>query len=210
MHLHLIVLEVGLLQDNGGTVGQCQLLIAEGLVLSLLRNLTLLNLGSVQQRLVLHIVDVSLQFLGTCCSDGSGHVFLGRVYLALLVLCHDHDNQVAVRRADELRQHLVDGLYGDVGCNLLHGLIEDVQWWDRLVGQIVVAIGIAELVVLALVAVGVALLQAAQVVGLGTLVLCCGESELTCTLGLAVEHLQCLHLLALLGDTDQLEAVLGA
>ena len=129
--------------------------------------------------------------------------------LTLFVLSHDHHDEVAVGRSDQLGQHLVDGLYGNIGSNLLHGLIEHIQRGNRLIVQIVVAIGITELIVLTLVAVGILLLQTAQIVGLGTLILRSGEAELTGTLSLTIEHLQRLHLLTLLGDTNQLEAVLG-
>ena len=72
-----------------------------------------------------------------------------------------------------------------------------------------VTIGIAKLVVLTLVAVGITLLQTTQIVGLGTLILRSGESKLTGTLSLTIEHLQGLHVFALLGNTNELEAVLG-
>ena len=92
----------------------------------------------------------------------------------------------------------------------MHNLIEHVQWWNRLVVEIVVTIVVTILVVLTLVAVGVALLQSTQVVGLGTLIFRSGETELAGTACLAIECLQRFHILTLLGHTNHLEAVLRA
>ena len=72
-----------------------------------------------------------------------------------------------------------------------------------------VAVGIAKLGILTLVAVGIALLQSAQIVGLGTGILSGGESELTNAACLAIESLQGLQILALLGIAGEFEAVLG-
>ena len=72
-----------------------------------------------------------------------------------------------------------------------------------------VAILVAKLGILALVAVGVLLLQGAHVVGLCTGILRSGEAELAGALCLTIEGLQGLHVLALLGHADELEAVLG-
>ena len=209
LHLDFVVLEVGLLQNNSSTIRERQLLITKDLVLSLLDNLTGLNLGDVDQWLVLDIVYVGLNLLSTGSSNGSSHVLLGRINLTLLFLSPLHNNEVAVSSRNQFRKQLVDSSNGDIGGNLLHHLIEHIQWGNRLVRKIVITILVTKLSISALVAVGILLLQRTQVVCLGTSILRSGEAELTSTSCLTVECLQRLHVLAFLGHTNQFEAVLG-
>ena len=171
LHLNFVVLEVGLLQNNGSTVRELQLLIAKRLVLSLADNLTSLDLGNINQWLVLYIVNVCLNLISTGSSNGSSHILLCRINLAFLLLSPLHHNEVAVGSRNQLGHHLVDGLHRNIESNLLHNLIEHIQWWDRLVVEIVVTISIAIFGILALVAVGIALLQSTQIVGTCTVIL---------------------------------------
>ena len=96
LHLHLVILEVGFLQQHGSSVRQRQLRKAQQLVLFLLFDGTGLDLGHVHQRLGFHIVHIGGNLRRAGGSHGSSHVLLGGIYLAVQLLCPFHHHQVAV------------------------------------------------------------------------------------------------------------------
>ena len=209
LHLYLVILEVGLLQNNCCTVRECQFLITKEFVLSFLDNLSSLDFGDVNQWFILDIVHVCLNLLSTGSSNGGSHLLFSRIALALLLLSPLHDNEIAVRNRNQFREQLVDCSNGDVRCNLLHHLIENIQWGNRLVSEIVVTILIAKLGVSTLVTVSILLLQGTHIVCLGASILRSGETKLANTLSLTIESLKRLHILTFLRYTYQLKAVLG-
>ena len=125
LELDLVVLEVGLLQNHTGAVGECQLLIAKFLVLGLLGNFTSLrhSLGS-NQRLVLHVVHVGFNLLGAHSINSLGHLLLGGQGITLTVGGEKGHHEVGVVIGDEfLLQCLVNGLEWNHRSHLLHDLV---------------------------------------------------------------------------------------
>ena len=87
IHDHLILLEIGLLQNDTHTIGERQFLIAKGLILGLLLDGTgLRELGLIHDGLVLHIVHISLHLGGACISHGRLQQFGREIDLAFLLL----------------------------------------------------------------------------------------------------------------------------
>ena len=113
LELDLVVLVVGLLQDDAGTIGERQLLVAKLRVLLLLDDLaSLRQLGLVEQRLVLHVVLVGLELLSAHTVDGLLHLGLGGVDLAVLLLLIERDDEVGIVVGDEVLGILVDHIDG--------------------------------------------------------------------------------------------------
>ena len=93
LELHLVLLEVGLLKYHAGTVGECQLGVAEGCIVLLRHNLAgFRHLGN--QRFVLGLVHVSLNLLASHAFNGSCHVGFRVVGLAFLLLQGDESHEV--------------------------------------------------------------------------------------------------------------------
>ena len=205
-----VVLEVGLLQHHLGAVAQFQFLVSELCVLLLLYNLARFRhcVGS-DERLVLGVVNISLEFLAAHFADGLCHTSLVGISLAILLLCHDEHHKVRVLLADEFLSILVNHLNANHRRldKLRHHLIFhlDRRYW--LVVEIVVAIEIAVGGVLHLVAVVVLLLQLAQVLVLAAVVLTRSETELAHALCLAIDGSEGLEVLAVLRHSVQLEVV---
>ena len=177
---YLILLEVGLLQDNLCTVRESQLGVAELVVLGLFLDATLLRHGG-HQWLVLYIVNVGLDLGRTCIGNSLLHALLCRICWTLLLCVHTEYHQVTVVGQDQLLHQGVDGLQRQHWNNLLHGGIGVVNAWHWSIVQEVLNTLIYKLRIVTLVFVWVLFLKLTGVVLLETVVLCSCKAELCST-----------------------------
>ena len=205
---HLVILEIGLLQDYLGTIRECQFLVAKRIVLCLFDNLTLGGQLS-DQRFFLHIIDPGCECLSAHGLCSLLHSFGSQVSLTLFLLLHLEGHEVLVIHTDNLLCKLVDNLERQLLSQHVHRLIVILYRRNGIILKEVLDITIGELIVLHLVAVGVLLLQGAQVVSLGTGELSGSEAEVMDALGLAYHGLQGLNLLTLLSHTDEQQSILS-
>ena len=144
LELNLVLLEVSLLQDDTGTIGERQLLVTKGSVILLADNLaSLRQLGLINERLILHIVHIRLHLLGTSLLHGLSHLLFCRIGLAILLLGIDADNEIGVRLRNEILHIAVEHIHVNHRSDALHDGILILNRRDRLVGEIVVAIVIS-------------------------------------------------------------------
>ena len=123
LHLHLIILEVRLLENDSGAIGELEFLEAKHLILCLLDDFS--GFGQLcDKRLVFDIVDISLHGLTAHSLYGLLHLVDGRIHLPLLLLCPCHHDKIGVGEMYQFRHHHIDHLHGQVGHNLVHGLVE--------------------------------------------------------------------------------------
>ena len=174
----LVFLEVNLFQHHRDTVGE-----SEHFVVELLAGYLFLDLAGcrhgLDERLVLDIVDISLDLLGTCLMHSVEELLGGRIDGTVLLVVEVDDDQVGVAFADQLREYLVDSLQGDGGHDLLHHRVGVVDARHGLVGEEVAQASLIERRVGALVLVGVHLVETAEEVALIALVLSRCEAKLS-------------------------------
>ena len=174
----LIFLEVNLFQHYGDTIGECEYFVVELLAGYLFLDLASLRHG-LDDRLVFHIVDVSLNLGGACLVYGIEKLLGRRIDSAVLLVVEVDDDEVGVALADQLREYLVDSLQGDGGHELLHHRVGVVDAGHRLVGEEVAQASLIERRVGTLVLVGVHLVETAEEVALVALVLSRSEAKLS-------------------------------
>ena len=205
---HLVLLQVGLLQHDGHTVRQRQLGIAKEVVLHLFLDRALLGqLG--HQRLVLHVVHISLNLGCTGCGDGLLHTVLSGIHGTVLLRIEVQHHQIGVGLRNQLLHHHIDSLQGQYGNQLLHRLVGIVDAGDRLLVQEVLHILIHKVAVVELVLVRVLLVEIALIVGLETVVLRRSETELGSTTSLGQGSSQSGLGLSVLGNDIQSEGING-
>ena len=160
LHDDLVVLEVSLLQYNCSAVRELQLLVSESLILLLADNLSCCWQSSlVNQRLVLYVIYVCLNLLGTSLLEGLLQLCWLQVCLAVLLLLETSYYEVFVVLADELISNHIDDIYRDVWRNSCsHYLVLVLNREDRLAVGEVCRVFTTENVVVDLVATSVFLL----------------------------------------------------
>ncbi len=208
LHHYLIVLEVCLLQDHLCAVRESQFLVAEGLILSFLRNLSLGRHLS-HQRLFLHIVNPCGEGLCTHTFQSLLHGISSHVGLTLLFLFHIKGHEVLVVDTDHLLGILVHHVDRQLLRQGIHCLIEVLNRGDGVTLEEVLDILVGIFLVLTLVAIGVHLLQSTDIVSLGTGILRSSKAEVVGTLSLTGHSLQGFDVLTFLSHANQHEGILG-
>ena len=147
---HLVFLQISLLQHHLRTVRECQLRIAEEVVLLFLHDRALLR-QSGHQRFVLHIVHVSLNLCTAGIGDSRLQALLRGVGGTIFLGIDTEHHKVGVVGEHELLDHGVDGIDGNHRNELLHRSISIVDAGKGLVVQEVLDTLVHKLAVVALV-----------------------------------------------------------
>ena len=124
---YLVLLQVGLLQHDGNTVGECQLLVVELLAGYFLLDFASLGLFG-NERLVLHIVHVSLYLVSTGIGHSLAQRLLRGIDGSILLLIHVKHHHVRVVLGNKLLHQTVHSFKRQVGHeHLLHNLVVVIQ-----------------------------------------------------------------------------------
>ena len=184
-----------MLDNNCGTVRQCELCVAQLVVLHFLLDRASLRLCC-HDRLVLDVVHVGCDVLGTGSLESLKEVCLCRINIALSLVVEVYDNDVAVVLGYQLLHHLVDSLNRNHRNNLLHYRICELDRRHWLVLKEVVHEVAVERAVRTLVLVAVLLVENAKEVVLEAGILGSCEAKACGTQSLYIGSLEALYCLA--------------
>ena len=205
-HSNLVLLEIGLLEDDTGAIAQLKFLVVKLAVVALLFDFTLLG-QLADEGLLLHIVHKGLHLGVQTGVNSSLQAFGGGINGTVLLLVEVHYNKVCTVGGDVAGHHLVDDVNGNLRNNHVHDLVFLLNRGHGLVVEIVAVVLAGKTCIRNLVAFVVLPLELAHVLFLGTLILGCGKAVLGGTHSLGHYCLGSSFGHALLGQYRQREGI---